>query len=122
MAGRRSAKGNLRSGKAYARRRTIGLGGGAGAFLALGLSPLAAAPPAHADVLDTILDPIINSLGSFDPTLGADLSGLATSFDPTFVGDSLAAAGSSADPAVAAAVPAAANPISEAFQTDFWLP
>jgi hypothetical protein len=56
MARQRSTKRNQRSSKAKARRRrTIGLGGGAGAFLAFGVSPLAAAPPAHADVLDTIL-------------------------------------------------------------------
>src|SRR5260370_39857202 len=81
MPGKRSAKGNRRSGKAKARRRTIGLGGSAGAFLAFGLSPLASAPPAHADVLDSILDPIINSLASIDPTLAVDATGWLASLD-----------------------------------------
>ena len=80
MAGRHSSKRNQRSSKAKARRRgrgAIGLGGGAGAFLALGLGPLASAPAAHADELDAILDPIINSLASIDPTLGADATNSA---------------------------------------------
>ena len=72
------------------------MGGSAGAFLALGLSPLASAPAANADVLDAVLDPIINSLASFDPTMAADLGSLVTSFDPTFLGDQLATAGSAA--------------------------
>ena len=99
----------------------IGLGGGAGAFLALGLSPLANAPAANADVLDAILDPIINSLGSVDPTLAGDLGSLASSFDPAFSDPGLAALSADA----AAALPAAPldpNPLSEAFQTDVWLP
>jgi len=40
----------------------VGLGSSAGAVLAFGLGPLAAAPPAHADEFDVIIDPIINSL------------------------------------------------------------
>src|SRR6185312_5903634 len=76
------------AGKGKARRRAFGLGSGAGAFLALGLGPLAGAPPAHADGLDVIIDPIVNSImGSFtdsfagldallgiDPTAGVDLA------------------------------------------------
>ena len=42
--------------------------------MAFGLSTLAAAPPAHADEFELIIEPIINSLSSIDPTLGADLS------------------------------------------------
>ncbi|MGB7870384.1 MAG: hypothetical protein WBM01_19275, partial [Mycobacterium sp.] len=123
MSGQHSKRNQSGKAKATARRRrrAIGLGSGAGAFLAFGLSPLAAAPPARADVLDTILDPIINSLAGVDPTLGADVSGLATSFDPTFVGDQAAALGSSAD-SLAAAVPAANPTLADLFQTDFWLP
>ena len=76
------SKRNRRSAKAKARRRAIGLGGGAGAFLAFGLSPLASAPPAHADGLDAIVDPIINSvlshltdsITSFDALVGIDPS------------------------------------------------
>src|SRR3984957_20795908 len=54
------------------RRRVVGLGGGAGAFLAFGMSPLAGAPPAHADEFDVIIEPIINSiLGALATGLGA---------------------------------------------------
>src|SRR5437660_2633497 len=86
MAGQHSKK-NRRSGRAKARRRALGLGSGAGAFLTLGLGPLAGAPPAHADGLDVIIDPIINSILSsvtsfdallgIDPTAGLDLGSLA---------------------------------------------
>ena len=85
------SKRNRRSAKAKARRRAIGLGGGAGAFLAFGLSPLASAPAAHADGLDAIIDPIINSvlshltdsitsfdaLAGIDPSSALDLGSLA---------------------------------------------
>src|ERR1700733_9048621 len=81
MAGQHSKKN--RRGKCKARRRaTLGLGGSAGAFLAFGLTPLASVPPAHADGLDVIIDPIINSIlgsvSSFDGLLG---------IDPTAFGD-----------------------------------
>src|SRR6202042_267971 len=69
--------------QAMARRRGVGLGAGAGAFLAFGMGPLASAPPAHADVLDVIVDPIVNPLQqamagvgdavlALDPTAGLD--------------------------------------------------
>ena len=94
------------------------MGGSAGAFLALGMGPLATAPAAHADPLDAILDPIINSLASalpsaVDPLAGLDLaslslpatdlagtSGLVGSVDSALVlpTEPLAAVGSSADP------------------------
>src|SRR3984893_7358969 len=122
MAGRNSSKRNQRSRNATARRRRVlGAGTTAGAFLAFGMTPLAAAPAAHADAVDVIIDPIINSLAGPDPTLGADVSGLVTAFDPTFVGDPVAALGSSAD-SLAAAVPAANPTLADLFQTDFWLP
>src|SRR3984957_6468627 len=83
MAGKHSGKKNRQTGKGKARRRALGLGGSAGAFLAFGLSPLAglaSAPPAHADGLDVIVDPIINSIlssvTSFDALLGIDPSSL----------------------------------------------
>jgi len=127
MAGRHSSKRKSAVAKRNAgrRRRVLGAGSTAGAFLAFGLSPLAAAPAAKADILDAIRDPLINSLGSIDPTLGADLSSVATSFDPTSLGGQIA--GSVSDPVAAAAssvdsTSSAANPIAEAFQTDFWLP
>ena len=60
--------------------RAIGLGGSAGAFLALGLGPLANAPAAHADDFG-ILDTIIGSLSSADPALGSGLDGWLASLD-----------------------------------------
>src|ERR1700727_3235736 len=82
MAGKHSGKKN-RAARAKARGRALGLGGSAGAFLAFGLSPVAgcaSAPPAHADGLDVIVDPIINSIlssvTSFDALLGIDPSSL----------------------------------------------
>src|ERR1700744_3724030 len=83
MAGKHSGKKNRQSGKGKARRRALGLGGSAGAFLAFGLTPLAglaSAPAAHADGLDAIIDPILNSIlgsvTSFDTLLGIDPSSL----------------------------------------------
>jgi endoglycosylceramidase len=78
------------------RRHVIGLGMTASAFLAFGMSPLVTAPAANADEFDVILDPIINSLSAIDPTLGADLGALATSFDPSFAADSATSAASAA--------------------------
>src|SRR6202020_519558 len=81
MAGKHSGKKNRQSGKGKARRgAALGLGGSAGAFLAFGLTPLASIPPAHADGLDAIIDPILNSIlgsvTSFDTLLGIDPSSL----------------------------------------------
>ena len=91
MAGQHSKKNRRAAKGAKARGRALGLGGSAGAFLAFGLSPLAglaSAPPAHADGLDVIIDPIINSILSsvtsfdallgIDPTTGLDLALPAT--------------------------------------------
>src|SRR3984885_5984696 len=84
VASRNSSKRNQRSSKAKARRRrrAVGMGGSAGAFLALGLGPLSTAPAAHADPFDVILDPIINSITSalpsaLDPLAGLDLASLS---------------------------------------------
>ncbi|HEU0192435.1 MAG TPA: alkaline phosphatase family protein [Mycobacterium sp.] len=56
---------------------------GVGAFLALGMTPLAAAPTANADEFDALLDPIVNSLtGSLGDAAGgsvADASSVAAS-------------------------------------------
>src|ERR1700744_848932 len=97
MSGRHSSKRNQRSirAKASRRRRAVGLGSSAGALLAFGLGPLAAAPAANADELDAILDPIINSLASIDPTLAADATSLLSTLDTALSG------ASSADPASA---------------------
>ena len=79
MAGLNSKR-NRRSRRNKARLRAIGLSSTLGAFLAAGMTPLAAAPPAHADVLDTIIDPILqqaltgvtDALSGIDPALGLD--------------------------------------------------
>src|SRR6202012_5300693 len=83
MAGKHSGKKNRQTGKGKARRRALGLGGSAGAFLAFGLTPLAglaSAPQAHADglgaIIDPILNPILSSVTSFDALLGIDPSSL----------------------------------------------
>ena len=88
-----------------ARARALGAGTAAGAFLALGMTPLASAPAANADFEDVILDPILNSLSSVDPALATDLTSLVASVDPSF----------STDSAVSAAFPAAVN-FDELFQ------
>jgi hypothetical protein len=38
-----------------------------GPVVAFGMGPLAAAPPAHADILDVIVDPIIQQLTDASP-------------------------------------------------------
>src|SRR5690625_3987405 len=106
MARQRSTTRQHRSCHAKTRRRVVCLTT-AGAFLALGLTPLATTPAASAEGLDVILDPILNSLSSIDPALGTDFSALVASFDPTFAGDHGATAAGALDPS---ALPAAAPP------------
>ncbi|MDT5086087.1 MAG: hypothetical protein QOJ61_3130, partial [Mycobacterium sp.] len=88
MAGQHKNKRNQRSRNAKARRRRmLGAGTTAGAFLAFGMTPLASAPAAHADEFDVIIDPIINSILSsitsldalvgIDPSSALDLGSLA---------------------------------------------
>jgi hypothetical protein len=65
MAGQPGSKRNRKARAAKARRRgrVVGLGSSAGAFLALGLGPLAGAPPARADFgFDELLDVLDPSL------------------------------------------------------------
>ena len=62
MAGHRDTRRNRRSRSAKARRRVVGLSIGVGAFLALGMTQLAAAPTVKADEFDAILEPIINAI------------------------------------------------------------
>jgi len=101
------------------RRWVVGLGSGAGVFLAFGSTPLAAAPPAHAD-FEAIVEPIINALSSVDPVLGADVSTLVgdvtTAWDNSLaadfgsVGSMLGTANSVfPDTGAAASVPSAAG-------------
>jgi endoglycosylceramidase len=77
--------------------RIVGASTAAGAFLALGMTPLAPAPAANADELELILDPILNSLASVAPALATDLTSIADSFDPS----------SAIDGATTAALPSA---------------
>jgi endoglycosylceramidase len=79
------------------RRCVLGLVATAGAFVALGMTPLVTAPAANADEFDVILEPILNSLSSIDPGLVTDVSTLVASFDPTFTTDSAATAATSPD-------------------------
>jgi hypothetical protein len=115
MAGRDSTKGNKRSRNAKARRRrVVGLGGAAGAFLAattMTAGPLVTAPPANADIddlLDPIIQPIItaltDSIAGVDPAAATDLTSWTdsilnslSSFDPATT------LSSAAEPAAAAA-------------------
>lgn len=79
MAGHRDIKRNRRSRPAKTRLRVVGLSGGAGAFLALGLAQLAAAPTAQADEFDAIVEPIINAIiGS----LGDEAAGSVAASSP----------------------------------------
>ena len=66
----------------YAKARAVlSLIASVGAFLAFGAAtPSAITPPAHADAFDVIIDPIINSISSVDPTLGTDLTAVVGDF------------------------------------------
>lgn len=91
MTGRISRMGSCRSRSRKA--CVVGIGSTAGAFLALGMIPLATAPRAHADVEDIfqpVIDAIAQAINVVDP-------GLGTSFDPGLD------VGSLAEPAAAAA-------------------
>jgi hypothetical protein len=44
------------------------------------MTPLAMTPSAHADEFDLVVDPIINSISSIDPTLGMDVTIAVGSF------------------------------------------
>ena len=119
MAGKHSSKGNRQSRRTKGRRaRAIGLGGSAGAFLALGLGPLAYAPAAHADDfgLDSIIDPIISSLTAADPTLGASLDSWMSSLDAALGAASTADPTSGLDAALGAASSSAADPFASFWQ------
>jgi endoglycosylceramidase len=81
MAWHRSAKRNHRPYNTKARHRVIGVSTSAGAFLAFGLAPLATAPPANADDLDPILDPILDSVS---PAALLDASAVPATASPDF--------------------------------------
>ena len=82
MAGRDGISGNNQSRNAKVRRRRVVIMGGAvGAFVAAAAMATGSAAPAKADfedLLDPIIQPLVtsvtDSLASFDPTLGTDLT------------------------------------------------
>src|SRR3984957_9613746 len=131
MAGQQCPKRNRRPRNAKAlRRAVVGLIASAGAFLAFGMTPLAMTPSAHADEFDLIVDPIINSISSIDPTLGTDLTGVLADFTTSSGWDSVLADFSSLDSlfgassSVASVVPdtssAASDISSAASSADYW--
>jgi hypothetical protein len=90
-----------RNGKRCQGGRVVGLGSTAGAFVALGLIPLATAPSAHADLEDLfqpVIDSIAQAINVVDP-------GLASSLDPGLDVGSVAAAAVPADAAENATIP-----------------
>ncbi len=104
---RRAPETDRRSDRGKACRRALRAATALSAFLAFGMTPLTDAPTAQADEFDIILDPLINSLSNIDPTVGAAVSALVTSFDPTFASDHAATAAALVDPG---ALPASASP------------
>src|SRR5271156_3980254 len=62
MAGHRDTRRNRRSRSAKARRRVVGLSSGVGAFLALSMTQLAAAPTVKADEFDVVIDQVLNAI------------------------------------------------------------
>ena len=74
------AESSPRNAKAL-RRAVVGLIASVGAFLAFGMTPLAMMPSAHADEFELIVDPIIDSLSSVDPTLAVDMTGWLANLD-----------------------------------------
>jgi len=87
------------------------------------LGPLLSMPAARADGFeDIILDPIISSLSSVDPSLAVDLTGWLSSLD------SALSAASTFDPANldpaadAASVPAASSDLTQAYETGVYDP
>src|SRR3984957_15112834 len=79
------------------RRAVVGLIASAGAFLAFGMTP-----SAHADEFDVIIDPIINSVSTVDPTLAVDMTGWLANLDSALAVASSVDASSFAGAAAAA--------------------
>src|ERR1700761_8534258 len=106
MAGQRDMKRNRRSrSTSRGRRRVVGLGASAAAFLAFGLTPLTTAPTANADEFDAILDPILTALiSSVDHSFAA--------LDPSWAALDPSAAG--LDPWAGLEVGGVAHPVSAA--------
>src|ERR1700761_7976941 len=87
MAGQRDMKRNRRSrSTSRGRRRVVGLGASAAAFVAFGLAPLTTAPTANADEFDAILDPILTALISSVDHSFAALDASWAALDPSAAG------------------------------------
>ena len=112
MAGQLCPKRNRRSRNAL-RRAVVGLIASFGAFLAFGMTPSATTPSAHADEFDVIIDPIINSLSSVDPTLAVEMTGWLANLD-----SALAAASSVDASSLAGAAATAESSSLGALSTD----
>jgi hypothetical protein len=112
MAGQRATKRNRQSRNTRrGRRRVVGLGASAGAFVAFGLTPLTTAPTAHADEFDAILDPILTTLISSTDHSWAALDASWAALDPSAAVDPSAGLDvSSVTHPVSAAVTAATPP------------
>ena len=91
------------------------------------------APAANADELDMILDPIINSLASIDPTLAADATSLLSTLDTALSGVSAVDPSSALDASSAlssvdlsgvdaAAVPAQSTDFAALYNEFFFAP
>jgi len=112
------------------RRAVVGLIASVGAFLAFGMTPLAMTPSAHADEFELIIDPVINSISSIDPTPGTDLTAALGDFttssgwDPVLADfsslDSLFGASSSVASVVPDTSSAASDTSSAASSADSW--
>jgi hypothetical protein len=111
MAGRDGTKGNTQSRNAKKRRHQVAIvGAGAGAFLAAAAMATGSAAPAHADIIDTLLDPIIqplmtslsDAIAGFDPAAATDLTSWTDSLLASLNSIDLAVP-SAAEPAAAAA-------------------
>jgi hypothetical protein len=120
MAGRDGKK-HARSVKA-GRRLLVGMGAGAGVFLAaaaMATGSTITAAPAKAD-LDALIDPIIqpiltsltDSLSAFDPAAALDLTSWSDSFLASLNSIDLAVPAASEPAAAAAASPAADSPVT----------
>lgn len=76
--GRRSDKSRRAAARCRRGPRVVGAGTAVGAFLAFGTAPLAAAPPARADVEDMLIDQVTEL---FDPSTWADATALGQVWD-----------------------------------------
>jgi hypothetical protein len=112
MTGRDGAKGTKQPRNAKKRRRQVAIvGAGAGAFLAAAAMATGSAAPAHADIIDTLLDPIIqplvtslsDAIAGFDPAAATDLTSWTDSLLTSLNSIDLAVP-SAAEPAAAADV------------------